>query len=326
MFKRNDYITIKEGTILDTGEQVNDWAGQVLEVYSKEKTCLITLDAQSIKSMSDAYILNSIEQGAEPFEYVFLFEDIEISQRRDTDEQVMEALDQLSSRVIEFEGNQEQEMEQIKEQWIEEFYHSQYFEQQSDYQKENSNFIIGTFMDFMHNYEYVKPQEWEPLNIKEVCLNIAPRKITADSEVFENYGDVIQQYIRFLGSKQYITNWKELVITIKQIKSKIPKEADNPNNWGMAKSMMMGAQEQGFDMSNEDDIEKFMMLQQLEAMKQIQEDKQGRIIPLRENPFKDIGRNQKITVKYNNGDILENIKFKKVERDLKDGKCEIIKK
>lgn len=39
---------------------------------------------------------------------------------------------------------------------------------------------------------------------------------------------------------------------------------------------------------------------------------------------KKIGRNEKVTVKYLDGTIQHNIKYKKVERDIKEGNCEII--
>ena len=48
--------------------------------------------------------------------------------------------------------------------------------------------------------------------------------------------------------------------------------------------------------------------------------------PVRKNPYEGIGRNQKITVRYNDGRIIENIKFKKVQQDLEDGQCELIQK
>lgn len=326
MFKRGDFIKVKPNTKLESGEIVNNWAGEVQEVYRNEKCCLVTLDAQTIDSLDDTYLRSSIDDGAEPYEYIFEFDDIEPSERRDTDELVMIALDKLSSRMIALEEEFENEQEAFKEKWIEEFENTELFDSLNEIQQENSSFVISTFMDFMYNYEYVQPQEWSPSNVQSVCLDIVPRKITSDEETFENYGEIIISYLKFLGSKNYISNSNALIHRLEKIKQKIPIEARNPNKWGMAKSMMMSAQEQGFDMSSEEDIEKFMMLQHMKGMNEIEHNNQGRIIPLREDPFRGIGRNQKITVKYNDGKISENIKFKKVESDLRNGNCEILKK
>lgn len=326
MFKKGDFIKVKPNTKLETGEVVNNWAGEVQEVYRNEKCCLVTLDAQTIDSLDDSYLRSSIDEGAEPFEYVFEFDDIESSERRDTDELVMIALDKLSSRMIALEEEYENEQESLREKWIAEFENTEIFESLNEVQKENSNFVISTFMDFMYDYEYVQPQEWSPSNVQNVCLGIVPRKITSDEETFENYGVILISYLKFLGIKNYISNSRPLMQTVEKIKQKIPIEAKNPRNWGMAKSMMMSAQEQGFDMSNEEDIEKFMMLQQMRTINESEQNNQSKIIPLREDPFKGIGRNQKITIKYNDGRILENIKYKKVEADLRNGNCEILKK
>jgi len=324
MFKRGNFIKIKEGTQLESGEIVNGWAGEVHEVYKKEECCLVILDAQTIDLLDDPYLIESIKEGAEPFEYVFSFEDLQLGKRRDTDEQVMEALDKLSSRVLKLEEKLEKLIETQQEEWIKEYSTSHFFQSQTDYQKENSSFIIGTFMDLMRSYEYVTPENWEPENIKEVCLNIVPRKITSESEVFENYGNVVENFLHFLDEKQYIKNGKELANSIEQIKTRIAKKANNPRNWGMAKSMMMGAQESGIDFNNEEDLQSYIIEQNKNRINL--ESKHAQVIPLRPNPYKDIGRNQKITVKYKSGEVKEDIKFKKVEHDLRDGKCEIIRK
>ncbi len=55
-------------------------------------------------------------------------------------------------------------------------------------------------------------------------------------------------------------------------------------------------------------------------------EKEAKVIPLIPDPFYKIGRNQKIVVKYKDGRIMENIKFKKVESDLRNGFCDLIKK
>lgn len=325
MFKKGDFISVKPNTQLESGEIVNNWAGEIQEVYTKEKCCLVTFDAQTIDSLEDSYLKASIEEGSEPFEYVFAFKDIEIALRRDTDEQIMTALNKLSSRMIALEEEDVNSYEEEKKEWVEEFEKSSFYETLNNIQKENANFVAGTFMDFMYNYEYVKPSEWSPSSVISVCIEIVPRKITSEIELFENYGDILISFLSYLGSEKHVKNSEELVKAVEKIKTRIPLEANNPNNWGMAKSMMMSAQSEGFDISNQEDIEKFLMLKQMEALKELEEGK-AKIIPLREDPFKGIGRNQKITVKYNDGRILEEIKFKKVESDLRNGLCDIMKK
>jgi len=323
MFKKGNYIKVKENTKLITGEIVNNWAGEIQAIYKKEKCCLISLDAQSIDSLSDSYLLGCMKEASEPFQYIFKLDEIELSESRSSDEEVMLAVEKLSSRMIDLGEKLEKEQYKLKEKWIQEFESSKYFDALNNVHKENANFVANTFMDFMHNYEYVQPHEWTSSNVESVCLDIVPRKITSEIETFEYYGDILIQFLIFLGSKNYILNSKKLIKTVQKIKGKIASEAKKTENWGMAKSLMMSAQDQGFDINDEEDIESFMLLKQLDAMKHIEEN--SRIIPLKEYPYKGIGRNQKITIKYNDGKICTDIKFKKVEKDLKNGLCEIIK-
>lgn len=325
MFKKGDFVKLKPKTKLVSGEIVNNWAGKVQEVFLNEKTCLITLDAQTVDSFDDAYLISSIDEGAEPYEYIFYFDEIELSERRDTDELFMIALDKLSTRMIELEDRSYAVQESLIENWIKEFENSEMFDSLNEIQQDSSNFVISTFMDYMYNYEYVQPTEWRPSNIESVCLDIVPRKITSDEETFENYGEILISYLKFLQWKNYISNAKTLIQRVEKIKHKIPIEARNPNNWGMAKSMMMSAQEQGFDLSSEEGINEFMMLEQMKAINAVEQNNHDEIVPFKENPFKEFGRNQKVTVKYNDGKLVENIKFKKVELDLRNGNCELLK-
>lgn len=319
MYKKGDHIRLKNGTELESGEIIENWAGTVEEVYTQEKTCLIMLDSETIRSLDDSYLESCIEEGADPFEYVFEFNDLELSTRRDTDEELMKELDKLAVRMIELEGGELDMDEAQKEEWIEGFLQSPDYEELTEYQKENSSFIISTFMDFLYNYEYVHPKDWKSTNVKEVCLHVVPRKITSELELFENYGEVVQRFLRFLGSKSYISNALELEETVEQIKDNISKEANNPANWGMAKTMMMGGQDSGIDFSNEEDLQNYV----LRINEKIQREN-SQISNAKSTRFDKIGRNERITVKYKNGKVIEKIKFKKVEHDLKEGKCELI--
>jgi len=47
-------------------------------------------------------------------------------------------------------------------------------------------------------------------------------------------------------------------------------------------------------------------------------------VPPMKKPTKQYGRNEKVSVKYNNGEVKENVKFKKVEKDIEKGLCQIV--
>jgi len=114
MLKKGNYIKIKQNTKIESGEIINNWAGRIEKIYKKEKCCLVSLDAQTINSLSDSFLQGAIEKDAEPFKYIFNLDDIVLSKRRDSDKEVMIALEKLSSRVIDLEKEIEKEQYKIK--------------------------------------------------------------------------------------------------------------------------------------------------------------------------------------------------------------------
>ncbi|WP_339922671.1 hypothetical protein [uncultured Cyclobacterium sp.] len=230
----------------------------------------------------------------------------------------MEAIENLETRMDKLLGGGDTDIEELKEKWLNEFHQDQYFLDQTEYQKENSSFIIELFMELMYNYEYATPDQWTASNVKEVCLHVVPRKITAEIELFENYGLVLQSFIKFLKANDYLQNADSILKSITKVTPEIAKQANNSDNWGMAKSLMMGAQNSGVDFTNEDELQKFIIDKNLEI-----DERNKQSQPRNEDAFKGIERNQKISVKYEDGEIVKGIKFKKVEQDLITGKCVI---
>lgn len=326
MFKRGNFIIVKPNTRLESGEIVNGWAGEVQEVYTQEKTCLVTFDTQTIQSLSDSFLEDGLDIGAEPFEYVFNFKDLELAERRDTDRQLEKALDALVSRMIDLEASQGDRNDQLKEQWIKEFLESDYFNAQDKIQQEHSNFVISLFMEFMYNYEGVMPKGWTPEHVEKVCLYTVPRKVVADDETFALFGDVLVQFLKFLGDQNYITNADALATRVEKIKGKILAHSKDPSLHGMTKSLLNGQSENLF-LDEDGELDMKALIAAFESSPQNKKVEQAKVRPqpLRENPFKGIGRNEKITVKYEDGRIVENIKFKKVEMDLRNGDCILIK-
>jgi hypothetical protein len=204
--------------------------------------------------------------------------------------------------------------------WDDEFVESAFYDALSEAQKESAGFTVNSFINYMSDYVCESPKDWNKSHVQSVCLEWIPKKVTAEIEFFEHFGDVLIQFFNFLDEKQYIKNAKTLQKAVEEIKNRIPIVASNPNNWGMAKSMMMGARQSGYDINNEGDINNYMMNYREQALSRVLENK-----PVKENLYKKIGRNDKISVKYSDGTLKENVKFKVVEQDLLNDKCELIK-
>lgn len=316
MFKIGDYVKINLNTTLDTGEIVNDWAGEIEAVYPKDKSCIVLLDASTIYKLEDVYIQRAMEEGVEPFLRVFDWENLTLAPRRNTDKEIMEALEHLSDRAIVLEEQMETERLALQDQWVAAFKESPLYASLTPFQKEETH-LINSFMDMMYTYEYQHPYQWTSAAVQVICLEFAPSSITADIEVFENYGDILIAFINFLGCQDYIKNSAVLVEEIEQIKAQIPHEAQKSEHWNHSKTLLMGAKAAGVDISDQKAIEAYILAQQ-------EANRQKEIKPTSVVALKKLGRNEKITVQYKDGTLLKAVKFKKVKSDLESGQCTLV--
>jgi hypothetical protein len=317
-FKVGDFVKIKEGTLTESGKPMSNWAGKIVEMHPE--LCAIELDALTLDSLDDDYLLETLEEGSDATQYIFEYGDLIPSpERRDTETALQNAVKIIENRLEELDDAEEGECLD-NEYWIGEFLESEFHDALTDEQKESAGFTISTFMDYTANYEGAYPEDWKPQDVTNACLNWIPKKVTAEIKFFNHYGDVVIAFLKFLDNKQYIQNAKTLQKAIAEIKHKIPVIANNPKNWGIAKSMMMGAEQSGYDINNKQDLDKYMNEYTHQTLSNIA------MKQPRENPYKHIGRNDKVSVKYIDGKTEENVKFKKVEQDLIDKKCELISK
>ncbi|KGE87058.1 MAG: hypothetical protein ACE362_10275 [Phaeodactylibacter xiamenensis] len=318
MFKRGDFVRVKPGTVLDTGEIAENWGGEIFHVNEKDGLYGMGLDAPTIDSLSDEYLTHVRERGEEVVEYYFKAEDLEHAPSRSTEQEIMAAIERLVDRERKLELTEESLWVAKQEAWKTAFRESPFFEPIAEFETSNVSMAVDSFLNYLYNYECVLPEEWAPEHVRAVCLEWAPGKVTARPEEFRPYGKVVIAFLRFLGDAGHIKNAAELIETVEEIKDRIPVEAAKESNWGPAKAMMMEAMQQGVDLSSKESIEAYLMQRQMAAFAE-----QPRNTTPPEDPFKGIGRNQKITVRYADGEVRSDIKFKKVEKDLRAGKCEI---
>lgn len=334
ILKEGDFVRIKNGTVLDNQEKVSNWAGEIHIVNKKNKTYTILLDAISIQSITDSYLGFCLDNFEEPSEFYAEFADVELMpERRGTEKEIEEARVELADRadVIGVDDLDFESADTIANKLSAQFQESPYFEQLNERQQKNANFATTTFVNYLFDYEGVIPILWKESNLEYVCEYIIPRKISAEPEFFEDYGEIAIVFIDFLDSKKEVSNAYKLKRCMEKMKSKIPKWASNSENWGPAKTIMMGAMEAGVDMDDMDAINKYMM----EYNKNLTGNLFGSPFnnsykdypkPIPPSQFRHIGRNDKVSVKYTDGKIMEDVKFKKVQKDLESGACELVEK
>jgi hypothetical protein len=157
----------------------------------------------------------------------------------------------------------DKEMEKIRSQirkWITELSKSKYFDQLTEDQKQKSGFILETFSEYMYSYHSLSPHEWNAAGLEECCLETLPRKVSADEIYFQSVAPVLCAFFAFAEEKNVLKNTSTLAKSVKAIDRQIAKNASNPKSWGPAKSLVMAAQESGVDVTNQNEMNRFIAL------------------------------------------------------------------
>jgi len=100
--------------------------------------------------------------------------------------------------------------------------------------------------------------DWNTNNISELCLEVFPRKITAELALFKCIGPVLIAFFNFLSENKLLKQAWKLSTCIKTIQADIPRQAADSRNWGMAKTFAMKALKEGVDLSDPTQNERFI--------------------------------------------------------------------
>lgn len=161
------------------------------------------------------------------------------------------------------QGYSDEELEKIKNkvsEWHDEFSKSDSYQRLSEEQKQLSEDIVLMFAEFMYSYLGLSPERWEVEQLKECCLDIFPRKVTADESYFGAIAPILSAFLSFLEAENIMAYGSELAESVEEIEQEIVDRALNPENWGLAKTFVIRAKEAGVDVSNEEELQQFMGL------------------------------------------------------------------
>lgn len=140
---------------------------------------------------------------------------------------------------FDFEDDDHGEAELILSFWLKEFAGSEYFDPLSETAKDEAEFIIRAFAQYMYSWQYELPNKWTVSSLETVCLEALPSKVSADDSTFECVSPVLVQFFNFLSSREYHLEADKLSARVEYLHDGIVERARDPRNWGMAKSAHM---------------------------------------------------------------------------------------
>jgi hypothetical protein len=114
-------------------------------------------------------------------------------------------------------------------------------------------------MDFGINYLNVTPPQMSPDNVREILFDLFPRKVSASADEAPEIIRELQAFWNFLQREFHLENAAAcLTLLDEKTARKLKKEMSDPANFGIAKSFVTMGMQRGFDMSSEEDINKWM--------------------------------------------------------------------
>jgi len=114
-----------------------------------------------------------------------------------------------------------------------------------------------TMMDLAIGYESVTPAQMSETDLNTILLNLIPRKVSATPDQAREAIGELQLFWTFLQREFHLENAAACLYLLNQkgIVRRMQRELDNPENFGMAKSLIMSGMERGFDMSTQEGLD-----------------------------------------------------------------------
>lgn len=136
------------------------------------------------------------------------------------------------------------------------FTDSDHFEQLTRHQQREAEFVVETFHELLHSYEYVPLDDPDEESLESVCRQFYPAKISAEPDHFGAVAPVIAAFLRFLDDQGELADSDELAAHVESLDDTIVEKAADPDNWGLAKSMFTsGALEEATHLDTVSDVE-----------------------------------------------------------------------
>ena len=144
------------------------------------------------------------------------------------------------------------------EEWYNAFAKSPAFAALTESQQNKAGAIANYFADHCHRHLDLAPAQWHCNAVRDCCLDILPCKVSAELSFFEAIAPVLGAFFRFLGDQSLHPKGHALAKTVEDIAEDIVRSAEDPDNWGMAKTLVMTAHEAGVNIGDQAEFNAFI--------------------------------------------------------------------
>ena len=123
---------------------------------------------------------------------------------------------------------------------------------------EDAGFIVCRVLEYAWVHGGSSPEELDEFALSEVLLEVIPRKVTGERDLFEKVAPVTEAFLKWMGSEGILADTADLVETVHNWADKIVDNGMDPNYWGMGKSFTMQALADGVDIGNQEAVQGYI--------------------------------------------------------------------
>src|SRR6266516_4224508 len=120
------------------------------------------------------------------------------------------------------------------DEWSEAFAKSPEFARLSGSQQRKASAITEFFAKYTYEYLLLSPCEWNCDAVEECCTEILPRKVSAETALFEAIAPVLSAFFTFLEDHSLLGNGRALAEALEVLGVEIVTKAEDRGNWGPA--------------------------------------------------------------------------------------------
>lgn len=139
------------------------------------------------------------------------------------------------------------------------FGRSRFADDIADYRPEDAGIDIAEWLKSAWEYTGQSPDRLRLGTTREMLYDWMPRKYSFDREYFENFPLILEAFFRFLEDQGRLPQAEAFRHLAREARTKLPALANDPSNWGMAKSFVMMGEQAGFDMQTQEGLNEFML-------------------------------------------------------------------
>lgn len=165
------------------------------------------------------------------------------------------------------------EMEAIHKQvggWFEEFVGSTQYEPLNETQRDKAPGIVRFFAEYGYRYIGMTPEKWDRSGLTECCVEVLPRKVSAEPAFFEAVAPVLAAFFGFLAEKGLLSNARALAKDVAELDEAIVAASQDERNWGPAKAFVMAAQKAGVNTCDQQAMSQFLVAHNLRLLARLE--------------------------------------------------------